>query len=157
MELYCLGGGLSRHCVLGGQFLRQSRQRYRPRRLLDRISHITIYPIVPINRVRTKRMSRWVRVASVADCPPGKSLETVAEDRIVALYNVGGQFHALDGVCPHQGGPLGKGCLTGEVVTCPWHGWQFNVTSGQHTFSPNVRQPRFEVRVEDNDVYVLLD
>lgn len=102
-------------------------------------------------------MSRWVRVAAVADCPPGSSLETVAEDRIVALYNVEGQFYALDGVCPHQGGPLGKGCLTGEVVTCPWHGWQFNVTSGQHTFSPSVRQPRFEVRVEDNDVYVLLD
>jgi len=102
-------------------------------------------------------MSRWVRVASAADCPPGSSLETVAEDRIVALYNVGGQFYALDGVCPHQGGPLGKGCLTGEVVTCPWHGWQFNVTSGQHTFSANVRQPRFEVRVEDDQVYVLLD
>ena len=102
-------------------------------------------------------MSRWVRVAAAADCPPGSSLETVAEDRIVALYNVAGQFYALDGVCPHQGGPLGKGCLTGEVVTCPWHGWQFNVTSGQHTFSPSVRQPTFEVRVEDDQVYVLLN
>ncbi len=102
-------------------------------------------------------MSRWVQVAAVADCPPGSSLETVAEDRIVALYNVDGQFYALDGVCPHQGGPLGKGCVTGQVVTCPWHGWQFNVTTGQHMFSPNIRQPAFEVRVEEGKVYVRLD
>ncbi len=102
-------------------------------------------------------MARWIRIAGVGDCPPGKSLETVAEDRIVALFNVDGQFFALDGVCPHQGGPLGKGCLTGTVVTCPWHGWQFDVRSGQHTFSPNVRQQTLPIRLEGEDVLVELD
>jgi nitrite reductase (NADH) small subunit len=102
-------------------------------------------------------MARWVRIAAVSDCPGGKSLETVAEDRIVALFNVGGQFFALDGVCPHQGGPLGKGCLTGTVVTCPWHGWQFDVRTGQHTFSANVRQPSLKVQVEADEVFVDLE
>ena len=103
-------------------------------------------------------MAHWVRVARVEDCPPGKCVEIVAEDRIVALYNVGGSFHALDGVCPHQGGPLGQGELGSGakacIVTCPWHGWQFDVTSGQHQLSKNIVQPRFQVRVEGDSVLV---
>ncbi len=100
---------------------------------------------------------RWFKIAAVADCPPGKSLETVAEDRMIALYNVEGRFHALDGVCPHQGGPLGKGKLTGCIVTCPWHGWQFDVQTGQHQFSRTFQQPHFDVRVEADDVLIDLD
>ena len=81
-------------------------------------------------------------------------LERVAGDRIVALYNVDGQLHAIDGVCPHQGGPLGKGTLSGEVVTCPWHGWQFNVSTGCHLLNPRIVQPRFAVRVEGDSILV---
>jgi len=102
-------------------------------------------------------MSKWVRVAAVADCPPGSALELVAGERIVALFNVGGTFYALDGVCPHQGGPLGRGCLSGGIVTCPWHGWQFDVATGQHQLSRTIVQPRLEVRIEGADVMVELE
>ena len=95
----------------------------------------------------------WHALCSVADCPPGASRELVAGDRIVALYNVDGEFHALDGICPHQGGPLGKGKLQGCIVTCPWHGFQFDVTSGQHQASASLRQPQFAVKVEGNEVW----
>jgi nitrite reductase (NADH) small subunit len=95
----------------------------------------------------------WHRIASVADCPPGNSLETVAGERVVALFNVSGEFFALDGVCPHQGGPLSEGELSGCVVTCPWHGWQFDVRTGQHQFSRSVVQPRFETKIEDGSVW----
>jgi nitrite reductase/ring-hydroxylating ferredoxin subunit len=103
-------------------------------------------------------MAHWIRIASVDDCPPGKCIEVVAEDRVVALFNVGGVFHALDGICPHQGGPLGQGTL-GQgaqacIVTCPWHGWQFDVTTGQHQLGKSVVQPRFDVRVEASAVLV---
>jgi nitrite reductase/ring-hydroxylating ferredoxin subunit len=98
----------------------------------------------------------WTRIASIHDCPPGTASEHVAGDRIIALYNVDGTFHALDGVCPHQGGPLGKGVLTGCIVTCPWHGWQFDVSTGQHRLNAKFFQPRFEVRVEGEDVLVNL-
>jgi nitrite reductase/ring-hydroxylating ferredoxin subunit len=98
----------------------------------------------------------WHRVAAVADCPPGSCLEAVAGDRIVAIYNVAGEFFALDGVCPHQGGPLGKGRLDGCIVTCPWHGWQFDVKSGQHQLSAAIRQERFETRIEGAEVFVRL-
>jgi nitrite reductase (NADH) small subunit len=96
----------------------------------------------------------WTRIAAVADCPPGKSLELVVGERIVALFNIDGTLHALDGVCPHQGGPLGKGRLNGCIVTCPWHGWQFDVRTGQHQLSRTFQQPRFDVRVEGPDVLI---
>ncbi len=99
-------------------------------------------------------MSNWVRIAALADCPPGQTLECVADDRVVALFNVEGTLHALDGVCPHQGGPLGEGELQGEIVTCPWHGWQFNVSSGQNQLSPRIRQPRFPVKVEAGEILI---
>jgi nitrite reductase/ring-hydroxylating ferredoxin subunit len=99
-------------------------------------------------------MEHWIRVAAAKDCPPGTAIETVAGERIVALFNVAGEFFALDGVCPHQGGPLGKGCLKGHVVTCPWHGWQFDVRTGQHQISATIRQPSLPVRVEHGEVFV---
>lgn len=96
----------------------------------------------------------WFKVAQVAECPPGEARELVAGDRIVALFNVAGAFFALDGVCPHQGGPLGKGTLRGCVVTCPWHGWQFDVRDGQHQASAALRHPCFPVKIEGDDVLV---
>ncbi len=99
-------------------------------------------------------MSHWIPVAAVGDCPPGQSLEVVAGECIVALYNVDGEFFALDGICPHQGGPLGQSRLNGCVVTCQWHGWQFDVRDGQHQISPTLRQPSFPTKISDGQVLV---
>jgi nitrite reductase (NADH) small subunit len=98
-------------------------------------------------------MSNWIRAAATSDCPPGQALELVLGDRIVALFNVDGAFHAMDGICPHQGGPLGKGELTGCMLTCPWHGWRYDVTTGKHETSP-LTQPCFDVKVDDDEVFV---
>ena len=100
-------------------------------------------------------MPPWIRLTPVSECPPGAARELVAEDRVIALYNVEGQFYALDGVCPHQGGPLGKGTLEGCIVTCPWHGWQFDVTSGRNQLNARIVQQRFDVRVEGD--WILVD
>jgi nitrite reductase (NADH) small subunit len=101
-------------------------------------------------------MSDWVRVAGLEDVPAGTGKEYAVRGRIVALYNVAGEFHALDGVCPHAGGPLGEGVLQGNIVTCPWHGWQFDVTNGQHCLNATLRHQGFPVRIEGNDVLVEL-
>ena len=98
----------------------------------------------------------WHELTAVANCPPGKSLELVIGEQIIALFNVAGEFYAIDGVCPHQGGPLAEGALTGCIVTCPWHGWQFDVTTGQHQLNRNIRQPRFETKIENEIVFVEL-
>jgi nitrite reductase (NADH) small subunit len=99
-------------------------------------------------------MPNWLKIAALDECPPGSAIELVAGERIIALFNVDGAFYALDGVCPHQGGPLGQGDLAGCIVTCPWHGWQFDVRNGQHQLSPRLRQPTIPVRVEGNAVFV---
>ena len=101
-------------------------------------------------------MAEWVRVASLQDCPPGSATERVAGDRIVALFNVDGTLYALDGICPHQGGPLGKGRLEGAVVTCPWHGWQFDVRTGQHQVNQSLCHARLETRIDEKSVFVLV-
>ena len=99
-------------------------------------------------------MPRAVRVADVSDVPPGSSKEVLADDQVVALFNVDGKFYALDGVCPHAGGPLGEGTLRGTVVTCPWHGWQFDVTNGQHCLNARLTHTCYPVSVEGDDVLV---
>jgi nitrite reductase/ring-hydroxylating ferredoxin subunit len=102
-------------------------------------------------------MANWVSVARHDECPPGSALEVVAGDRILALFNVDGTIYAIDGICPHQGGPLGQGTLCGTVVTCPWHGWQFDVTTGQNQLNPRIVQPSFETRVEEEWILVNLE
>ncbi len=102
-------------------------------------------------------MGQWVRVASLRQCPPGSAHECAAADRIVALFNVDGQIYALDGICPHQGGPLGKGRLHAGIVTCPWHGRQIDVRTGQYQALGPQCHPRVNTKVEGDDVYVYLD
>jgi nitrite reductase/ring-hydroxylating ferredoxin subunit len=102
-------------------------------------------------------MPNWIRIAAVDDCPPGEAREYVAEDRIIALFQVDGRFYALDGICPHQGGPLGRGTVCGGIVTCPWHGWQFDVVSGQHQANRSLQQLGFPVKVEGQNIFVAVD
>jgi len=99
-------------------------------------------------------MSQWIRVAQASEVPPGGSCEVVAGERVVALFHTAEGWYALDGICPHQGGPLGKGRLTDCLVTCPWHGWQFDVRSGQSQLSSGLRQPTLAVKIEGDGVYV---
>jgi nitrite reductase (NADH) small subunit len=101
-------------------------------------------------------MSDWIAIADAVECPPGRSIERLAGDRMVAIANVDGTFHAIDGLCPHQGGPLGTGVLCGTTLTCPWHGWQFDVTNGRHRLSATVRQQVHEIREEAGRLYVRL-
>lgn len=101
-------------------------------------------------------MAEWIHVAAVADCPPGGVIERLAGEQVVAIANVEGSWHALDGVCPHQGGPLGRGTVCGSTLRCPWHGWEFDVTSGQHRSSATVRQESYEVAEQDGQLFVRL-
>ena len=93
-------------------------------------------------------------LGSIDDFPSGTSHELAVADRVIALFRVGETFHALDGVCPHAGGPLGEGSLTGTRVTCPWHGWQFDVATGGHCLTPNIVQERFDVKIRDSQVFI---
>jgi nitrite reductase/ring-hydroxylating ferredoxin subunit len=99
-------------------------------------------------------MSEFVPVLAVADLPPGRAIEVTVADRTVALFNVGGTFHALANACPHRGGPLGQGFLEGGEISCPWHNYTFDVTTGWNVVNAELKVARYEVRVEDGRVFV---
>ncbi len=102
-------------------------------------------------------MGTRVRVAAVGEVPAGTGRVVEAGGRVLALFNVDGTFHALDNACPHRGGPLGEGDLDGPVVTCPWHAWRWDVTTGANANNPAVTVARLAVSVEAGAVFVEID
>ncbi|WP_165227293.1 Rieske (2Fe-2S) protein [Aquisphaera insulae] len=99
-------------------------------------------------------MAKFVKMATLEELPVGGAKEVEFEGRIYALFNVDGEIKAIDGICPHQGGPLADGPLQGTKVGCPWHGWQFDVCTGQSPLGPKIKIPVFGVKVDGEDVYV---
>jgi len=98
----------------------------------------------------------FVRVASADGVPPGTGRVVTVNGRALALFNVDGTFYALDNTCLHRGGPVGEGDLDGTIVTCPWHGFQYDVTTGRNVFDPEVGLETFDVRVDGDDVLVAI-
>ena len=99
-------------------------------------------------------MPNFVTVAKVSDLAPGSCKTVSAGGQEIALFNVGGKFCALHNTCLHKGGPLGEGTLEGNVVTCPWHGWQWDVTTGQNAMGMPQTVQKFETKVEGDSVMV---
>jgi nitrite reductase/ring-hydroxylating ferredoxin subunit len=95
-----------------------------------------------------------VRVGRSSDVPAGEGRVVEAGGRSLALFNVDGAYYAIDNSCAHRGGPLGEGELDGTVVTCPWHGWRWDVKSGANANNPAVKMACFLVSVEAGDVFV---
>ena len=99
-------------------------------------------------------ISNWIEALRSSDCREGELREVVVADHILAIARIDGVVYAMDGICPHQGGPLGQGSLCGHTVTCPWHGWQFDMRDGSHTVTRQLRQSQWETREQDGFVWV---
>src|SRR5437773_11726590 len=99
-------------------------------------------------------MTVFVRVAKATDVPSGTGRVVVVQGFPVALFNVGGRFYATSNVCLHRGGPVGEGQLDGTMVTCPMHGWEYDVRTGETTINPSERLKTYEVRLQGADALV---
>jgi len=99
-------------------------------------------------------MADFVKVAETTEIPPGTGKTVTVNGNTIALFNVDGTFYAIDNTCIHRGGPLGEGELSGKIVTCPWHGWQYDVTTGISTFNPMAKVACYQVKVEGNEIKV---
>ena len=99
-------------------------------------------------------MATRVKVAAIADVPPGQARVVAAAGKPIALVNADGRFYALDNACLHRGGPVGEGELTAGVLTCPWHGWRWDVTTGASVNNPAVKLTCYPVTVEQGAIYV---
>jgi 3-phenylpropionate/trans-cinnamate dioxygenase ferredoxin component len=99
-------------------------------------------------------MANYVKCAKLSELAPGVCRVANANGTDVALFNVGGTVYCLDNTCLHRGGPLGEGTLSGDVVTCPWHGWEYNVRTGENLFDPAVKIAAHAVQVVGDDIEV---
>lgn len=99
-------------------------------------------------------MSQWVKVASAEEFAEGDCRRVEVGGEPVALARISGRFHAIHNTCLHRGGPLADGTLDGRLITCPWHFWQFDVTTGKCDSVEGMSVRRYEVRVEDGQVLI---
>ena len=111
-------------------------------------------------------------LCDASEVPPGKRVVRDVGGRSIGVFNVGGRFFALHNRCPHRGGALCLGPVTGtalptddyrydygregEIIRCAWHGWEFEIASGRCLVDARVRARTFPVEVEDGAVYVLM-
>ena len=93
----------------------------------------------------------------LSQLPPDSTVEVVIHGSPIALCHAGGEIHALGGICPHLGGPLGYGAINGDSVSCPWHGWEFNCVTGRNDFDPDTRVQTYPVKIEAGDILVDLN
>jgi nitrite reductase/ring-hydroxylating ferredoxin subunit len=112
-------------------------------------------------------MRRYI-VGKVSELPPGERKIVEVQGRSIGVFNVHGTYYALRNSCPHQGAPLCLGAIKGmtmlskpgeyvwaregEILRCPWHGWEFDVTSGRSVCNPHrTRVKTYEVTVEEDE------
>jgi nitrite reductase/ring-hydroxylating ferredoxin subunit len=102
-------------------------------------------------------MAKFKRVASVTSIPSGSGGIFAVGGKKIAVYNVEGVFYAVDNACSHRGGPLGEGSLRSTTITCPWHGAQFDVTSGQVIGPPaSAGITTYATKVDEDSVWVAI-
>ena len=99
-------------------------------------------------------MAQFVKVASLSQLAAGTGRTVEVNGKEIALFNVNGKVCATDNTCLHQGGPLGEGTLEGDVVTCPWHMWQYNVCTGENLEDSTLKVETYPVRVTGDDIEV---
>lgn len=103
-------------------------------------------------------MAEFVKVATVQEIKPAQGKLVQAGGKDIALFNVNGEFYAIDDTCAHAGGPLSEGALDGTTVTCPWHGSKYDVRSGQVLGGPTLQGvASYRIKVEGGDIFIEVD
>jgi nitrite reductase (NADH) small subunit len=102
-------------------------------------------------------MAEFVRVCSQSELPqPGLVGEFTVSGRALCVANLGAEICVLDGTCPHEGGPLGEGMIEEGRVVCPWHGYAFDVHTGEAADDTDMKAEILEAKVENGELRVKL-
>jgi nitrite reductase/ring-hydroxylating ferredoxin subunit len=99
-------------------------------------------------------LRRFIKAARRNDIPEGSGRVIETGGRTVALFHANGEFYAIDNACKHQGGPLGDGEVYGTRVVCPWHGWEYDVSTGCNVDDQAMKLTCFAVKLENDDILV---
>lgn len=94
-------------------------------------------------------------LAKISDVPEKKGIIVQAPDgREIALFKVDAKIYALDNECPHSGGPLGEGEVENCTVTCPWHAWQFNISTGECVNAPGLDAASIPIDIVGDSIFM---
>ena len=100
-------------------------------------------------------MANFVKVANKNDFPLGTAKTVAVNNKVIAVFNIGGKYYAISDECTHAAGPLSEGEISGTTVTCPLHGASFDVTTGAVLGEPaNEGVESFRVHVEGDEIRV---
>jgi len=99
-------------------------------------------------------MPEFITVAKAGAIEEGKGEAFAVNGRMVAVFNDGGEYLAIDDMCPHMGASLAGGPLENGEVMCPWHAWRFKLCDGSWCDSPNIKVDTFPLRIEGDEIQV---
>ena len=102
-------------------------------------------------------MAEFHSVCEVGDVVEGEGTMVRVCNKLIAVFCQGGQFYAIDDMCPHMGASLSAGYVENGVVTCPWHAWRFRITDGTWADNPRIKIGSYPVRVVGNEVQVQVE
>jgi nitrite reductase (NADH) small subunit/3-phenylpropionate/trans-cinnamate dioxygenase ferredoxin subunit len=102
-------------------------------------------------------MGEFQTVCRASEVPEGEGKTVAFKGRLIALFRVGGQMHAIDDVCPHMGASLSGGYVENGIVTCPWHAWRFRLADGAWADNPRIKIGCYPVRVQGDEVQVQVE
>jgi nitrite reductase/ring-hydroxylating ferredoxin subunit len=96
----------------------------------------------------------FVKVAKISELKDNPLLEVMVDGNPYAICQVKDQVFAINGTCPHQGGPLGQGLLTGPKIMCPWHAWEFDCRTGQNSEEQDDNVETYPVQIVGDDILI---
>mgnify|MGYP001563145358 CR=1 FL=1 len=99
-------------------------------------------------------MSRLFKVCSMEEVPAGTAYSYQVNNVVVAVFNIEGQYYAINDACPHAGASLSAGYLDGCVVSCPLHAWRFDVRDGTWVDNPCIATDAYPVTIQDGDLFI---
>jgi nitrite reductase (NADH) small subunit len=100
-------------------------------------------------------MPEFIKLTTTSDLPgPNEAKEFTCGGKEICVANVNGTYSAMDNVCLHQGGPIGQGTIENGKVVCPWHGWEWDPTTGEAAHNARAKLAVYPLKVENADVLI---
>lgn len=107
-----------------------------------------------VTEVGVTSTPKRVKVAEPDELADGNSKIVHVQGRSLAVFRINSEYYAIANACLHRGGPLGEGEVIGHEVTCPWHGWKFNLVDGSFSMVPTLKVAKFKVSATPEGVFV---
>jgi nitrite reductase/ring-hydroxylating ferredoxin subunit len=99
-------------------------------------------------------MPEFRRVAGTEEIASGQTKIYEVDGNSIAICNVNGNYFAIQNMCPHRGGPVGEGEIEDGTITCPWHGFRFDLKTGACAFNPAMKLTLYDLKVEGPDIKI---